>query len=148
MAKSKKELDKDVMYSKIMPSAFLTPDEDEPLPPKPEPAPPKDELSNLRDKLFSRPQSSAVGASMQNIPVNLMEFAVAQRLEEAFSKFNCCKCDRCKRDVAAIALNKLSPHYVVAPPEQLEALSATIPSRDVAAALIQAILKVRAEPRH
>ncbi|OPX89515.1 MAG: Late competence development protein ComFB [Pelotomaculum sp. PtaB.Bin117] len=46
--------------------------------------------------------------------INVMEILVKETIEDILK--NCqelCKCERCKLDMAAIALNKLSPSYVV-----------------------------------
>jgi len=46
--------------------------------------------------------------------VNVMEILVAETIEEILrAKSNICRCERCRLDMAAIALNKLSPKYVV-----------------------------------
>ena len=45
---------------------------------------------------------------------NLMEDAVEDAINQLLSgKENVCHCDRCKLDIAAIALNNLKPKYVV-----------------------------------
>lgn len=92
------------------------------------------------------------GVRLQNqkkaVLVNIMEYLVIERLDAVFSKFNCCKCDKCKKDVAAIALNKLAPKYVVTDPDRIREFVARQNSSDASAALIQGILQVRAHPRH
>ena len=45
--------------------------------------------------------------------VNLMEELVINKLDSTLDRFNCCKCDKCKKDIAALALNRLKPRYVV-----------------------------------
>ena len=44
--------------------------------------------------------------------INVMEAFVGERLEEMLKTENCCKCERCKDDMKAIALNKLPAKYV------------------------------------
>ncbi|MDD5747486.1 MAG: late competence development ComFB family protein [Actinomycetota bacterium] len=45
---------------------------------------------------------------------NVMEDLVAEYVDEAISNDNdFCKCERCRLDVIALALNKLKPKYVV-----------------------------------
>lgn len=206
MAKSKKVLDRDMMFRKIMPaladnpfsapvteSALLGEAPDAPAPqpepaadpvpaaettpepeaPKPEapaaaksaaktrrktladapftqspPAPEEsDELSVLRARLFARSDNGEAGFK-QVSTVNLMESLVLRHLDTAIQRFSCCRCDRCRRDVAACTLNHLPPQYVVADPDRLDAMSAAIPSKIVYDALIKAVLKVRANPHH
>lgn len=194
MAKSKKALDRDMMFRKIMPALADNPyaapvvdtapvqapaaAEDGPIPqsaspvPVPEaPAPPEpaqprpvslgdapftivrtssekeDDLSVLRARLFAR-SDFFPGEPEQVSTVNLMESLVLTHLDEVIQRFNCCRCDRCRRDIAACSLNLLPPQYVVASPDKLDALAGTIASKSVYDALIKAVLKVRAEPHH
>lgn len=201
MAKSKKVLDRDMMFRKIMPAladnpfsapvteaALLADPDEDPVPeplteavsvpseqtpaiqepadvptpavslhiatladapftqsaPQPES---DDELSVLRARLFAR--SNAADQSLEQVStVNLMESLVLRHLDTVIQRFNCCRCDRCRRDVAACALNLLPPQYVVADPERLNALSETIPAKMVYDALIKAVLKIRKNPHH
>ncbi len=151
-AKSKKDFDKEYIFNLIMPSGAEPEPEEEPeeQAPVPEAEPEvSSEFSLLRQKL-----SQAVAPAVQLRPVkelvlvNLMERQVIDRLDEAFSKFNCCRCDKCRQNVAALALNMLSPRYVVADPETLPRLLEECDSKDVSAALVKAILQVKNHPKH
>lgn len=108
-----------------------------------------DSLSQLREKM-NRP----VGAPVQLRPakdlvlVNLAEQLVADRLDAVFDKFNCCRCDKCRRDVAALALNNVTPQYVVALPEEVPDLLEAAETKEIAGALVKAILYVKANPKH
>lgn len=149
MAKNRPELDMDIMYSMIMPSAPVNhkKDEVENEPPiqavealqPPEPTPPA--------PLFS-PSGVIFSDKEPAVLVNAMEQLVLEKLDAAFGKFNCCKCDRCKKDVAALALNKLTPKYVVADGVYDYAQLAQRMSADVTTAIVQSIIAVRAHPRH
>lgn len=44
--------------------------------------------------------------------VNVMEEVVKDRLEVLLKEHDCCKCDTCKGDMLAMALNTLKPKYV------------------------------------
>ena len=143
-AKTKNELDKDLMYSKLMPSIPRIEQDAEPI--QPEPEPDEGGLSMLRTKLFGDQDGSP--DERQILLVNIMEDAVMSRLDDAFAKFNCCRCDRCRKDVVALALNRLPASYQVGSPSQLEKARGALSGKDVSAALVQAILKVRANPRH
>jgi hypothetical protein len=80
--------------------------------------------------------------------VNVMEAAVLKKLNPVLERFSCCRCDRCKRDIVALALNKLPPRYrVVAEGQPLPELDQKENAR-VVMAMIEAVLKVRANPRH
>ena len=141
---SKKGFDKEYIFNLIMPTApgeeELEPEEQPAAPPQPQepeeeqqPAA-QDSLSLLREKLSQ--------------PVDLMEQLVADRLDAVFEKFNCCRCDKCRRDVAALALNTIPPQYVVAEPEEIPALLAAAPTKDIPGALVKAILQIKGNPQH
>jgi competence protein ComFB len=62
-----------------------------------------------------------------------------------------CKCEKCLSDIAAIALNKLAPHYVVSEKGEVysKVLSMSIQfEADVTRAIIEAIDVVLRNPRH
>lgn len=44
--------------------------------------------------------------------VNLMEETVLEKIDQLWKETNYCKCERCKMDIAAYALNRLPPKYV------------------------------------
>ncbi len=44
--------------------------------------------------------------------VNVMESVVIERLDSLLADADCCKCERCKGDMLAMALNSLKPKYV------------------------------------
>ncbi len=44
---------------------------------------------------------------------NCMESAVANLLDDAIKDMDICKCERCRYDIQAIALNHLPPRYAV-----------------------------------
>lgn len=80
--------------------------------------------------------------------VNLMEGFVESRLDVALAKFNCCTCEKCRKDVCAIALNKLPALYVIEDDPDIRDLRERERSAEVATALVQAILIVKANPTH
>ena len=134
------------MFNKIMPSSLLSasdasdkavsPDEAfEQVPVKPNPQLTGDSGVRLRKK-------------ENTILVNIIEYLVTEKLDSAFAKFNCCKCDKCRKDVAAIALNKLKPKYMVIQPDRISEVVAQQNGAEVATALVQGILQVRSHPRH
>ena len=102
-------------------------------------------LMTLRDKLFARSSDLAQDAVAT---VNVMETLVLQNLDAVIEKFNVCRCDRCRCDVAAIALNYLPPKYIVTRPDRASLAVGTVTRRAVFDALIKAALTVRSEPRH
>jgi competence protein ComFB len=118
---------------------------------QPEPETPgPDAISALKERLFS--SKGTIDLTMRTrreyALVNLVELMVTERLDDAFEKFSCCRCDKCRKDVAAIALNLLPPNYVVTEPEKVPELMSQGASQAISAALVKAILQVRGNPRH
>ena len=154
---SPKGFDKEYIFNLIMPSASepeTEAEETEPEPspqPKAEPEPEEapDSLSLLREQL-NRPGSPVMqlrpGKNL--VLVNLAEQLVADRLEAVFEKFNCCRCDKCRHDVAALALNTVQPQYVVTTLEEIPALLEAADTREIPGALVKAILHVKNHPKH
>lgn len=151
-----KEFDKEYIFNLIMPTAAE--DQTAGPAPAPEPEPQKtpppepeaqDSLSLLREKLSqAAPAPVQLHPARERMLVNLAEQLVADRLDAVFEKFNCCRCDKCRRDVAALALNAIPAQYVVAAPEDLPALLAEADTKEIAGALVKAILYVKAHPNH
>lgn len=162
MAKQKRsdfsqEFDKDYIFNLIMPSesgpARLTPDPvPESLTPElsqdPADSPERDNLQILKEKLFGRQEGVQFTPGRELVLVNLMETLVVARLDTAFDKFSSCKCDKCKKDVATLALNSLPPHYVLCDPDNIQEKLDECPTKQVTDALIKAILYVKAHPEH
>lgn len=117
-------IDKEAMYKKIMPSSNQNKvvEENTPLP---QPTP------------FLQPK----------VLVNVAELAVKERIEEAMDKFKCCQCDHCVKDVLALAVNNLPPKYIVRN-ELDQALEIRRYDADVISALVNAVIKVKQNPRH
>lgn len=83
--------------------------------------------------------------------VNMMETIVEEALEAMGPELGCCLCEQCRNDIAALALNRLSPQYVVT--RAGGAISKADAMRiqhltDVRTALVQAAQVVKASPRH
>ena len=156
MAKSKKELDKDLMFKKIMPalsenpfsstySQNKSPSYEETNSEKFAPENPND-LSALKNKLFARSDTFVNTAYASTI--NVMENLVLKNLDTAIKRFNTCNCDRCRADISAYALNLLPPKYIVATEEKIHLVEQEIPNKIVMDALIKAVIAVRSHPRH
>lgn len=177
MAKSRTEIDKDMMYRKIMPSTARTGKTVNGINSESSASSDLDydagktaELSrgfgnilDITSTLSDNGEASILPAvrpritsglqlpeSQDMILVNVIEELVISRLDSTLMRFNCCKCNKCKKDIAAITLNKLAPHYVVIrrgdreKQEQAEKLYGS----SVTGALVQAIMLVKKSPRH
>lgn len=150
---SAKGFDKEYIFNLIMPTS-QEPVEEEPeeAPEQPEPEAPEeapDSLAALREQI-NRPISpvTQLRPAKSLVLVNLAEQLVADRLDAVFEKFKCCRCDKCRHDVAAIALNAIQPQYVVATPEEIPALLEAADAREISGALVKAILQVKSSPKH
>ncbi|MEL7649215.1 MAG: late competence development ComFB family protein [Sedimentibacter sp.] len=153
MAKIKKTFDRESMYKKIMPT---NPKKEEEQEEKEEPSS-KDVIypaeSNV-PKETSIFQNKEINLKKEDksdvILYNVMEKLVLNKLDATLKKMNCCRCDRCKEDIVAIALNNLRPMYIVASKndinEKIEALRDI--GGEVTTEVIKAVLAVRKNPRH
>jgi len=84
---------------------------------------------------------------------NYIEQMVLEQLEEIMAKHgdDICGCQRCRLDIAALALNQLPPKYVVSPQGKAYAKAETLTQQfnvDVLLALNKAMAVVKANPRH
>ncbi len=105
MAKVKKAFDRESMYKKIMPTS------------------PKREVEQIEEEkgasaAIQSENTPSAASIFQNKELNLIkeeksevilynitEKLVLSKLEATLKKMNCCRCDRCKEDIVAIALN-------------------------------------------
>jgi len=87
---------------------------------------------------------------MENV-ANCMEVWVEEYMEVLLEKSDCCKCDKCKRDIFSLALNNLKPYYVTT---NLGKIMAKIESTkqqvetDIIVEVTKAINKVNSNPKH
>jgi len=82
---------------------------------------------------------------------NYMEDCVIDQVEEIMKGMEACTCDKCKMDVAAIALNALPPKYVVTRKGQLYTKLSVLQHQfnvDIISAITKAIVLVSERPRH
>lgn len=121
-----RSIDKEAMYKKIMPSA---------------------NQAKLVEEGGTTPLPQATPFLQPKVLVNVAELAVKERIEEAMDKFKCCQCDHCVKDVLALAVNNLPPKYIVRN-ELDQALEIRRYDADVVSALVNAVIKVKQNPRH
>lgn len=151
MAKIKKTFDRESMYKKIMPTNL-----------KKETEPAQSELSESRENI-SEKNSSKEASIFHNKELNLIreeknevilynvtEKLVLSKLDATLKKMNCCRCDRCKEDIVAIALNNLKPRYIVATKDDINQKIHELQEigSEVTTEVIKAVLTVRKNPRH
>lgn len=150
MAKNMNDLSTQRLYDLLMPSTEapeMLP-YDAPAEEEPDMTISNEKLEALRQRMTTAASSALADPREGIVLVNLTEALVADRLDAAFDKFNCCKCDRCRKRAAAFALNDLAPNYVAARVDQIEELLSGCSTRDAAAAVVRAVLRVKASPEH
>jgi competence protein ComFB len=82
---------------------------------------------------------------------NYMEDLVSDMLEQVLKDITVCKCDKCKYDITAIALNSLPPKYVVTRKGELYTKLASLAQQsdvDIISAITKASVIVSRNPRH
>lgn len=158
---SQREFDREKMYRKIMPTYYETDpeeiikksSEDDSLQANTEKAqeavPEKEiQLTNgslLENKEIKWLQDRDKKAILYNITENL----VLSKLDMVMGGMNCCKCDRCKMDIIALALNSLPPLYVVGTKNHLDMkIASNALGQKVTSAVLKAALTVRKQARH
>lgn len=82
---------------------------------------------------------------------NYMEDLVFAQLDTVIKDVKVCNCEKCKMDIAAIALNSLQPHYIVTAKGRLFTKLNTLQQQfdiDVLSAIIKAAILVKRNPQH
>lgn len=88
---------------------------------------------------------------MEHVLHNVMEELVLHKLDDILKTVDCCKCDRCRLDIASYALNRLPPKYVITSQgELLSKLNFTDLQSDaqLTTAIIEGAMIVAKSPRH
>lgn len=82
---------------------------------------------------------------------NQMEDAVLLILNEVLKDKDICKCEKCKKDIMALALNNLPTKYVVTEKGEVYAKTDLLSQQfctDIAIQVLNAIEKVSKNPNH
>lgn len=82
---------------------------------------------------------------------NITELLTEDRLHKMWDTMDCCKCDKCKEDIMAIALNNLPVHYVSTDIGAVYAKIVTMEAQnelDIIKEIAQAMEIVHSQPRH
>ncbi|HOP92941.1 MAG TPA: late competence development ComFB family protein [Acetivibrio thermocellus] len=82
---------------------------------------------------------------------NYMEEVVFLLMKDVLSDINVCSCEKCRMDIAAIALNNLPPKYIVTDKGELYSKVDSLKQQfevDVISALAKAAVIVKRNPRH
>lgn len=82
---------------------------------------------------------------------NYMEELIAQRTDELLKIMNICKCEKCRLDIMALALNDLPARYVVTEKGELYTKLNELEQQfgvSVDTAIIKAAVSVNKNPKH
>jgi competence protein ComFB len=82
---------------------------------------------------------------------NVMEQLVVDKLEEIWQDMEICKCDKCRNDILAHALNQMPPRYVVTREGELYVRLTELNSEhefDIVIALTKSIKLISENPKH
>ena len=151
MAKNKKTFDRELMYKKIMPTDFKIESKQVA---EVEEVLSVDALENKNPKELSFFQNKELNLikdeKSEEVLYNITEKLVLNKLDATLKRMNCCRCDRCKQDIVAIALNSLKPMYIVSTKDEIEQkiLNLKDIGIEVTTKVIKAVLIVRKNPRH
>lgn len=151
--KTNKSINKDLMFKKIMPSADITNtskqeqiyenDNNENKSNVNQTQTKQKNINSFINHATSLPQKN------ESYIINLTEKAVTDNLDSVLERFKCCKCDKCKKDMIAIALNSIEPHYVVTSSDKpLPDIYSSQSKAEIATSIVRAIIKVKANPNH
>lgn len=82
---------------------------------------------------------------------NYAEVVITELATRLIPEYGLCRCDKCRLDVIALALNQLSPQYVVTEKGALLASADILvmqKSTDYLSAVLSAVRMVESSPRH
>ncbi len=149
MAKIKKSFDRELMYKKIMPTNLIMYEEEQHE--INESAITETKNNNSNEVIFQNKELNLIRDEKNEVILyNVTEKLVLNKLDATLKKMNCCRCDRCKEDIVAIALNNLKPKYVVANRDYIKQKVHDFNEigSEVTTEVIKAVLTVRKNPRH
>ena len=82
---------------------------------------------------------------------NYMEVCISDTLDDVMKRTEICRCENCRFDIMAIALNSLPPKYVVTHKGQIYTKLSMLHQQvdaDVIREIIKAVQIVKKNPRH
>lgn len=151
MAKIKKAFDRDSMYKKIMPTNLKKESEEIPLKQDESIEEVISKNSSKEASIFQNKELNLIKEEKNEVILyNITENLVLSKLDATLKKMNCCRCDRCKEDIVAIALNSLKPMYVVGTKDKINKKIHELRDNnsEVTTEVLKAVLVVRKNPRH
>lgn len=140
MARSKKSFDRELMYKKIMPTNLK----------KEGSSSESVKTENKEISIINKELNLIKDEKNEVILSNITEQLVLKKFDGVLKRMMCCRCNRCKQDIVALALNNLKPIYMAATRDEIEQKIQNLNDigSKVTTELIKAVLKVRQNPRH
>lgn len=151
MAKIKKAFDRESMYKKIMPTNLKKEAEEVQVHSDEVTEEVTSKNSSKEASIFQNKELNLIREEKNEVILyNITENLVLSKLDATLKKMNCCRCDRCKEDIVAIALNSLKPMYVVGTKDTInkKIQDSKDNSSEVTTEVLKAVLVVRKNPRH
>lgn len=151
MAKIKKTFDRESMYKKIMPTNLKKEAEQVQSETDESNISIAEKNSSKESTIFQNKEFNLIKEEKNEVILyNVTEKLVLNKLDATLKKMNCCRCDRCKEDIVAIALNNLKPMYKVATKDEIKQKIHELQDMgsEVTTEVIKAVLIVRKNPRH
>lgn len=142
----KKSFDTESMYKKIMPSGNPSGINTSNITNKS-----KSSQKGREDIIIDAADNDQNTEENLSVAQNIMAFIVRDKMNMVMEKMDCCKCDKCKADIFAQVLNKLTPKYIVGTEKELkEAAENYDPAigLEVTTAVLHEVLALRKNPRH
>ncbi|HHZ02069.1 MAG TPA: late competence development ComFB family protein [Tissierellia bacterium] len=111
----------------------------------------KAEKENIEESSFINRELNLIKDEKEEVILcNITEKILLKKFDGVLKKMSCCRCDRCKQDIVALALNNLKPKYIVANRDEIEKKVDSLKDvgSEVTRELIKAVVTVRKNPRH
>lgn len=169
MSNAKKDISKEAMFSKIMPSGPLThtvaptvkqsesrfnsfEDDREARAAaalEQRDNPDRTETAESTAKQTETPAKAPEKDVVQGVKViNITEKMVNMKITEAMERFDCCTCSVCRQDILCKVLNSISPKYMAVAESDIDKIIEKEDFSEVTQAIMKAILNLKANPNH
>ncbi len=153
---SKREINKELMFNKIMPTRLLdsfdnfddfdedstkdfytTLTQDE-----------NNQVDIIDNNASNISEIKKTDNTNQIVLTNIIEKIVMSKIDRALEKFKICKCYFCKQQIIARTLNELMPKYVLLKEDEIDEFVANEDDTEVVSMLVKTIINVKSNPIH
>lgn len=153
---SRREINKELMFNKIMPTRLLdnfdnfddfdedstkdfytTLTQDE-----------NNQVDIIDNNASNISEIKKTDNTNQIVLTNIIEKIVMSKIDRALEKFKICKCYFCKQQIIARTLNELMPKYVLLKEDEIDEFVANEDDTEVVSMLVKTIINVKSNPIH